>query len=66
MESLCQTSFFQTIELCRKPEVDGEFAPDKFFPYHRICRKPDVDGGFVQEHFFTPIASTESFDKMEK
>ena len=33
---MCQTSFSSPIGFDDKPEVDGEFVPDKLFKPHRI------------------------------
>ena len=43
-----------TIGFDDKPEVDGEFVPDKLFRPIGFDDKPEMDGEFVPDKLFKP------------
>ncbi len=51
---MCQTSFSSPIGFDDKPEVDGEFVPDKLFRPIGFDDKPEMDGEFVPDKLFKP------------
>ena len=54
---MCQTSFSSPIGFDGRPEVDGEFVPDKLFRPIGFDDKYEVDGRFVPDKTKLPQRS---------
>ena len=54
---MCQTSFSSPIGFDGRPEVDGEFVPDKLFRPIGFDDKPEMDGEFAPDKLVKPHRS---------